>query len=477
MTIRFQCPKCQKKFALRDELAGSLVECPCGQRLQLPSPKGSSEKASASASAAAAPGSSSPASPKKTEARSAAPPAPAKRDAKPATKPAAKPAAKPTAKPAAPPDDDDPFAGLLDEGSARGGQPHKAAIDLSAADELPTPPSAPASPFAPLPAAPPQGMPSPMPWSSGAAPGAGGGGLATGGILGSFAPPPAGFPTQVKFPPPAAASKKKAAAAGGTYWAEVLGLVGVLAVVGGMVTFMAIRYKNARQTAATAQENSPGEQNPAEAPQGTSDPANPGATPASGVSTPAAATDPSQSLLPEPAYLRHLGPEVAAGAFVLRLPQNSPYSQQNTESYDAIWPEYLVFGMEGQGDGDRYAFTLISGQRPSMSAGQFADQLAQRFAEGTGVQLSLLEGTRIDASSVDLNAARRVYRVSSPRRGGYAFVFAVEKDGQLLAVMGEFAKQPQGNPFYLTMETSARTIRPRIEGEALVELPLQTLGK
>lgn len=42
MPIRFACPKCQKKYALKDELAGRKVKCTCGQTLQLPQAKPSS---------------------------------------------------------------------------------------------------------------------------------------------------------------------------------------------------------------------------------------------------------------------------------------------------------------------------------------------------------------------------------------------------------------------------------------------------
>ena len=41
MPIAFNCPSCQKKLTVKDEMAGKVAKCPCGTKLKIPSPKGS----------------------------------------------------------------------------------------------------------------------------------------------------------------------------------------------------------------------------------------------------------------------------------------------------------------------------------------------------------------------------------------------------------------------------------------------------
>lgn len=36
MTIRVECPNCKKGLAVKDELGGKIVMCPCGQKMKLP---------------------------------------------------------------------------------------------------------------------------------------------------------------------------------------------------------------------------------------------------------------------------------------------------------------------------------------------------------------------------------------------------------------------------------------------------------
>lgn len=38
MPIAISCPKCNRKYAVRDELAGKVAKCPCGQSITISKP-------------------------------------------------------------------------------------------------------------------------------------------------------------------------------------------------------------------------------------------------------------------------------------------------------------------------------------------------------------------------------------------------------------------------------------------------------